>query len=146
MSEDSIDFAAESYRFEEQYFWYREGIDLLDAVLLAWRHRQLVPDWVGQNLARIRQQGRDGNIESWDDLFGKPWGSGQQRGAWTRTRAVGAYLAVQELIAEEALTTGKPPAIDSALFERAGRRSGIGGRSTVAELYSLVKRAIEAAG
>jgi hypothetical protein len=143
MSEEEIDFEAESAAFEQQY----EAGDraaLLHVIVAAWAHRQAVPEWAGAELARLSMRADDGNIASWDDVFGRPWGSGQQRGARTRGRALGAYLAVQDQIAEETRTTGKRPAIDNELLERAAKRSGVGGRSTVEKLYALVTRAVKA--
>jgi hypothetical protein len=142
MSEE-IDFDAESAAFKKQYE-AGDGAALLHMIVAAWAHRQVVPEWAGAELMRLCIRAGDGNIASWDDVFGKPWGSGQQRGARTRGRALGAYLAVQDQIAEETRATGKRPPIDNELLERAARRSGIGGRSTIGELYALVERAVKA--
>jgi hypothetical protein len=80
-----------------------------------------------------------GEIRSWDDVFGGPWEQegprAQQRAVRTQSRKWEVWKLVHALHEGE----GKPP-IDNVLFERVGKELGIGGKSTVAALYTGVAR------
>jgi hypothetical protein len=141
---EEIDFEAECALLKKQFEDQGDRTTVLHAILLAWANHHAVPDWAGAELARIRQQAADGNINSWDDVFGKPWGSGQQRGAQRRAMAGTAYLAVRKMIDDIAKARqGKEPPINNELFEKVVKRHNLQfGRSTLAKLYARVARAV----
>jgi hypothetical protein len=86
-----------------------------------------MPEWVREAFNELYWSGAAGEFDSWDDVFGKPWGTGQKRSAITNNKGVSVWCRVQTLHDE-----GAP--IDNNLFERAGKEFGLS-RSTVSQLY-----------
>jgi hypothetical protein len=140
---DAIDHAAESANFlaaleggNKQALW--------QAIVYCAAHHIPLWDWLSDGLLLIDNAVEAGieEIETWDDVFGKLWGRGQRRGAHTWAQRWKVYTRV-----EEAKDAGK--AINGQLFEDIGKDLGIGGRTTVSNLYGSVdrsKRRLEAAG
>jgi hypothetical protein len=114
---------------------------LLRALVHCALFRRAMPEWASQAFVLIYRAALAGEIRSWDDVFGRPWrqekSRAQQRGVRTQSWKWEVWKLVQELHEGE----GKPP-IDDVLFERVGRRLGIGGKSTIKALYGQVERAV----
>jgi hypothetical protein len=132
---EEFDFAAESAALKEQ-FDTGDGRALLDVIQLAFAHHQRVPEWAGAALMGIIQRAEDGAFASWDQPFGPPQRMGTPKGAIRRSRERLAHAAAEDEFAKQAKEQGKRPALDNEFFEAAARRSGLGGRSTVMQLYS----------
>src|SRR6516165_10312748 len=81
-----------------------------------------------------------GEIRSWNDVFGRPWQQerprAQRRSIRTRMWKWDVWKLVHELHEAE----GKPP-IHNKLFEKVGRKRGIGGKPTSAALYGEAEQA-----
>lgn len=102
---------------------------VLGALRICANHGLPMPDWLarafiqGYDLVLSRQTG------SWDDAFGKPVPKGAHLAAMRkrRNKATAVWLEVRKLHAE-----GWP--IDDGLFEKAGKRLGIG-KTLAGEFY-----------
>jgi hypothetical protein len=71
-----------------------------------------------------------GKLASWDDVFGRAHPKGRHR------KSVQIDLMAHEVYCQVCN-------IDNVLFERVGRKLGVGGKSTVARLYARVKRGLD---
>ena len=142
MSEE-FDFVAESYRLEEQYFWYREGADVLCMIALACAHRQVVPEWAAIEFVRLYRLGRAlATSRRGTMCSGRHGVAGYRKGAWTHATGPAAFVAVHDEVARVAkLLGGVVPPINNTLFARVAEKFPFG-RSTLAKLYAPFARAI----
>jgi hypothetical protein len=101
--------------------------------------RCTMPEWASGAFVSIYRAALAGGIQSWDDVFGRPWEQEGPRAQQRTVRTQARKWAVWNLVHELREGEGKP--IDNALFGRVGRELGIGGKSTVASLYGRVERA-----
>jgi len=119
----SEDLAAERKSFEKG-----DKAALLRTLWLCAAHRLPLPDWAGDAIGFACFAAWDGEIESWDDVFGKPWGDGQRRRVQTQSRSIDVWTRVRQLVGEEGA------AITNDLFDRVGKEFGLS-RSIVSRLY-----------
>src|SRR5262249_15284543 len=89
--------------------------------------------WVTNALRDNFDRARNGEIESWEDVFGKPWGRGQRRAALTRRRQVELWWQIRTLREKEGV------AINNELFERVGKDFGLS-RSVASRFYYEVEK------
>jgi hypothetical protein len=140
MEDDRIDFDSHC---EENRTSYEEGdkTSLLRMLVHCALFRRTMPEWAANALVSIYRAALAGEIRSWNDVFGRPWQQerprAQRRSIRTRTWKWEVWKLVHELHEGE----GKPP-IDNKLFEKAGKKLGIGGKSTVAALYGEAEQAV----
>jgi uncharacterized protein (DUF433 family) len=140
IADEAVDFDLES---EENRKSYEDGDTT--ALLRMLEHcalfRRAMPEWASFEFDSIYRAALAGGIQSWDDVFGRPWHPkrprAQRRAVSTEAQKWAVWKRVRDLHEGE----GKPP-IDNALFERVGRETGVGGKSTVAALYVRVERAV----
>jgi hypothetical protein len=87
-----------------------------------------VPPRVAQAFVRQFQKGNEGDIRSWDEVFGKPTPPGLRKKIERRT-AQGRLVAdaVERLKAEGG-------SLNEEAFEAIGRATGVGGKTKVKEL------------
>jgi hypothetical protein len=99
---------------------------------------QPIPDWAARALNEVIYRAAQGELDSWDDAFGKIFASMQKRRAQTLARMLDVYYRVRELHAEG-------HAIDNDLFECVGKELKLtaSGKTSVQELYLRVKAEIE---
>jgi hypothetical protein len=139
IEDDAFDF---NLYAQENRKSYEEGdkAALLRVIEQCALFRRALPEWASHSFDSIYRAALAGKIESWDDVFGRPYqqekGRAQQRSVRTQSQKWQVWTLVRELHEGE----GKPP-IDNALFERVGRKLGIGGKSMIADLYGQVERA-----
>jgi hypothetical protein len=125
----SEDLAAERKSFEKG-----DKAALLRILWLCAAHRLPLPDWAGDAIAAACFAAWDGEIESWDDVFGKPWGDGgQRRAVQTNSRGVEVWTRVRRLVDEEGA------AITNDLFDRVGEEFGLS-RPIISRLYYAVDK------
>jgi hypothetical protein len=143
MEDEELDFDLYS---EENRKSYEDGdkAALLRVLMQCALFRRAMPEWAALAFDFIYRAALVGEIRSWDEAFGRPFQQeravAQQRGTQTQSRKWQVWKLVRELHEGE----GKPP-IDNELFERVGRELRIGGKSTVADLYGQVQRALRRA-
>jgi hypothetical protein len=87
-----------------------------------------MPEWAREEFYWLYWRGARGEFESWDDVFGKPWGPGQQRAAVTNHKGFDIWGRVRTLHTKEHAP------IDNELFERVGKEFGVS-RSVASRLY-----------
>jgi hypothetical protein len=101
---------------------------LLWVIMICAQTNWRMPEWAREAFYEIYWTAASGEIESWDDLFGKPWGPGQQRAAVTNHKAPYIWRRVR------LLHTKEDAPIDNELFERVGKEFGVS-RSVASRLY-----------
>jgi hypothetical protein len=107
---------------------------LLRALVICAQHHWPIPEWAGMALEKAYRLAEQGAIKSWDQIFGSPLPKGrQQRGLQTKSRRFEVWCRIEDL-------QNEGNAIDNDLFERVGKELGIGGKTTVADLYAEVER------
>jgi hypothetical protein len=141
MNDEPLDFDLSS---EENRKSYEEGdrTALLRVLMQCVLFRRPLPEWAARTFDLIYRAALAGEVQSWDDVFGRPWQQGSHRAQQRAVRTQSQQWQVWKLVRELHEGEGKPP-IDDALFERVGRELGIGGKSTVKVLYGRVERAAQ---
>jgi hypothetical protein len=140
MEDERIDFASHC---KENGAGFEAGdrTALLRMLVQCAFDRRAMPEWAVSALVSNYLAALAGEVQSWDDVFGRPWQQerprAQLRSVRTRMWKWEVWKRVHELHKGE----GKPP-IDNKLFEKVGRQLGIGGKSAVAALYGEVERAV----
>jgi hypothetical protein len=101
---------------------------LLEAVYSCSTLETPIYPWLKLALVFACKRGRDGEVRSWDELFGKPtrYGTGER----LRRRFEQEALVIAEI--ERLKAEGKP--LNEEEFAEIGRRLGVGGKSTVKDL------------
>jgi hypothetical protein len=92
----------------------------------------IIPKWVTEVIVGADDYAASGELKSWDEVFGKPptLKRAERVHDWdNRHRVLHAVL--------KASAKGEP--IDDLLFERVGKKLGIGGKTKVKELYRLAR-------
>jgi hypothetical protein len=115
---------------------------LFEALCICGEYRPL-PEWVVLAIRAGRRKFEDGQLESWDQIFGKAYPGKSRKTAVAKARAGYVWAEVQHL-----KNQGHP--IDSELFEEVSRRIKKNRgytmkRSTVANLYRWFDRAYQPA-
>jgi hypothetical protein len=95
-----------------------------------------LPAWVSKELWLAYCRLRDGQLRSWEDVFGKPFLGKRRKGILTRRKAPFVYAEVCELHEKE----GR--ALDDFLFEDVGKTFRIG-TTTAKNLYYEYKRLMQ---
>jgi hypothetical protein len=137
VDDNPIDHDAESANFLAAY----EAGDkqaLWQAIIYCAMNRIPAFGWLRNCLYAIDNDAEAGKVDRWDDVFGKPWGKGQQR----RARNWAQRFKVHGAVVDEQRRTGQP--INNDLFDRVAKKFKFG-HSKVGELYAGVKDAIERA-
>jgi hypothetical protein len=113
--------------FEECYrkFIGGDGRALLEAVALSMACRMPAPEWVAEGFMSIWEEACGGQVASWEERFGKPWGYGTRSAA--RSRPAVVWWRVDELV-----TSGR--SITNQLFEEIGAELGMS-RAKVSRLF-----------
>ena len=76
-----------------------------------------------------------GGARSWDDAFGSPHPKGRHRNAVRLEKLkYKVHSRVRDIHKKEGVS------INNELFERVGKELGLGGKTTVSELYGKVER------
>jgi hypothetical protein len=116
------------------YFEDGEKDALLFAIVFAARNDVPLPRWAAEAYLVIWQRAREGEIKSWDEVFGKPWGKGSRRAAPLRAwrRSLQVWRRIKQL--SEA---GEP--ITDDLFARVGVELGMS-RPVVNRTYYKMKK------
>jgi hypothetical protein len=110
---------------------------LLQMVYHAAQHRRPLPEWAAEAFPIAYTWVMRGSARTWDDAFGPPFPAGTHiHKLKLESRRYEVYQLVQEIHRDE----GCP--IDDELFERVGREMGIGGKTTIKDLYGPVARAL----
>jgi hypothetical protein len=111
-----------------------DGTAALQALHVAYKLEEPIPEWAIRALSEICLKGIWGEVDSWDDLFGKP----NTKGQWQRFRRdMDNAVKVWNLVAE-AKARGEP--IDNGLMETIGKDEGLGGKNKVWELYAIASK------
>jgi hypothetical protein len=92
-----------------------------------------IPDWLERILKEACYAVENHEIESWDEVFGKPLKKGQRRAVARRNAAI-AHKIFQRV--EELHAAGK--ARDKKLFGTVGEEFGVGG-TVASELYYKIR-------
>jgi hypothetical protein len=87
-----------------------------------------LPGWAADALTQIFVRASYAEINSWDDVFGKPWrGAKQRRRAQTESRSFRVWERIRSL-------ADQGDSITNDLFDRVGIELGLS-RATVSRLY-----------
>jgi hypothetical protein len=116
-----------------------DGAALLRIVRFCSIYGWPLPGWAGQAFDSICARAEQGDVASWDDVFGKPFAGKQRRAVQTRSRRYEVWGKVRDIVEAESAP------VTNELFERVGRELGIGGKSTVSDLYYEVDQAVRRA-
>ena len=67
----------------------RDGVKsaLLDAVYFCALYRFPLPKWAKEAFEAAQGRAKSGEIDSWDEVFGKPWGKGRRKAQWMESRS-----------------------------------------------------------
>jgi hypothetical protein len=105
----------------------------LRMIYLCYTNKWEIPEWAAKAIGCAGFYAESGKLKSWDDFFGKPYPRGKQpRRLTTETYKV-AVLA--RVIKRKALGEN----IDDDLFADIGKELGIGGKTTVKNLYKAAR-------
>jgi hypothetical protein len=118
---------------------YNEGNKhaLLETIVYCNVRQIPLPSWVDEKFLQAKALLETGKLESWDEIFGKPYPKGMTRtGAHTRSLATEIWIEVRQLHQQDP----KKYPLAEGLFETVGRKLGkkVGrklGKSTVSKLY-----------
>ena len=86
-----------------------------------------IPEWACEVFTGIDPHVKWGMIESWNEVFGKP-----REKARSVIKAKNSRTSVYEMVQ---LLNARGNPINDAMFELIGKRLGIGGKTTVKNLY-----------
>jgi hypothetical protein len=86
-----------------------------------------LPEWAAKAIHVAYRQFETGKLESWDDVFGRPYPGKSRKGTVTKSRSGEVWREVRRLKQQ-----GQPT--DEYLFERAGKKLDLR-RATVSALY-----------
>jgi hypothetical protein len=77
----------------------RDGVKsaLLDAVYFCALYRFPLPKWAKEAFEAAQGRAKSGEIDSWDEVFGKPWGEGRRKTRWMESRTVQIWFDVKAL-------------------------------------------------
>jgi hypothetical protein len=89
--------------------------------------RRALPSWVSKELWHACELFYEGQLQSWEDVFGKPFPGKRRKGASTRRKDLEVWVRVVERRAEGAN-------VDDLLFEEVGKEFGFGA-TTAKNLY-----------
>jgi hypothetical protein len=92
-----------------------------------------IPEWAASILEGADGYVASGELNSWNELFGKPR---------RRSRSALRGWHLRHEVWASIVDSGAP--INDDLFDRIGKELGIGGRETVRKLYKAVKEEFEA--
>jgi hypothetical protein len=138
---DEIDPAAEADAFLQAYA-AGDKRALWQAVVYCAAHRIPLWDWLGDGLLLIDNAAEAGEIRSFDDVFGKPWGRGQRRGRQSWAKRYKVFDAVRKAATGGGtLKAGEELPINNKLFDQVAKKFKFK-RSTVGRLYAPLVRAI----
>jgi hypothetical protein len=136
-----VDDPTDPVTFEDYSALQRKGYEagdkaaLLQMILLCVEHQKPLPDWAGTAFEELYHQVIMGGARSWDDAFGSPHPKGRHVNAVRLEKLkYKVHRRVRDIHDKERVP------IDNELFERVGRELGIGGKTTVSELYGKVER------
>jgi hypothetical protein len=59
---------------------------LLWVLMICSQRNWRLPEWAREEFYTLYWRGAWGEMKSWDDVFGKPWGGGQRRAAIARSK------------------------------------------------------------
>jgi hypothetical protein len=130
--------------FEDYSALQREGYEagdkddnkaaLLQMILICVQDQRPLPDWAGTAFEKVYHKVLTGEFRSWDDVFGKPHPKGRHLNAVRLENQMWeVYARVRDIHKKD----GVP--INNELFEHVGTELGLGGRTTVSELYGIVQ-------
>lgn len=110
-----------------------ENIDVLRELYLCFLDMRPVPEKIMADFLVKFRKGNEGQIRSWDEVFGKPtrYGTGER----VRRQIEQEGKVVEEV--SRLRSRGVP--LNEEEFEAIGRRTGVGGKSKVKELLSDAK-------
>jgi hypothetical protein len=109
---------------------------LLQMILLCAQDQKSLPDWAVTAFENAYHCVVSGEARSWDDVFGDPHPKGKHVHP-TSGEKLNRAFAVHALVRDIHKKEGVP--INNDLFESVGRKTGFGGRTTIAELYGKVE-------
>ena len=87
-----------------------------------------LPSWVAKEICLAHSRSRDGELRSWNDVFGKPFPGKRRKGILTRRKAIYVWQNVRELHEKEGRS------LDNSLFEDVGKKFGFSA-TTAKNLY-----------
>ncbi len=121
----------------ESKFANGHKLAVLMALSLCIEYELPIPDWAAGGFLVACNTVERYESNSWDELFGKPYGKGAQLAAMRKKRDKSRLIYSEVFDLHEA---GR--AIDESLFEEVGRRHAMG-KTLSAELYYEYKAAID---
>jgi hypothetical protein len=129
-------FEDDSRRFRSAYE-AGEKIALWKTIVMSAIHKSAIPDWAASIIDGADGYVISGELNSWNELFGKPR---LQSRSVLRARHLShaVYYRIKDL-----QLRGTP--INNDLFDRVGKELGIGARETVRKLYKAAKEEFDQA-
>jgi hypothetical protein len=81
----------------QKFFEGGEKGALLEAMYFCFREGAPLPIWAKDAFEAAYDRATDGEIGSWDAVFGKPWGKGRRKARWMESRGREIWMAVRTL-------------------------------------------------
>ena len=97
-----------------------------------------LPEWLRLSFLDAYDSGTGYEIKSWDDAFGRPHPKSTHVNR--RKRHLKVHLEIMHRV--EKARSGKIP-VDRKLFEKIGKDLGIGGSTTVSDIYYKQRRQLK---
>ena len=132
--------AAHRIEAERQRFQSGDRMALFAAIRICASTDMVMPEWVSNAFIEGYDSVLNCHKGSWDGAFGKPYKKGTQLTGLRqrREKKIMVYMEIREI-----LSSGKTTAIDNELFERVGKKFGIG-KTLANELYYEGKKTMDA--
>ena len=108
---------------------------LIQALVMCLLSRRALPSWISKELWHAFELFSKGQLNSWEEVFGKPFPGRRRKGTSTRLKAREVSIRVRELREEGAN-------LDDLLFEEVGKEFGFSG-STAKSLYYKFEHQME---
>jgi hypothetical protein len=132
--EKDAEFQANMKNFRTRF---RRGEKQCLILALRWciMSRRALPSWVSKELWHASERYYEGQLKSWEGVFGKPFPGKRRKGASTRRKDMEVWTRVEQRYADGAN-------LDDLLFEEVGKEFGFSA-TTTKNLYYERRRIVE---
>jgi hypothetical protein len=139
--EDTDKYLAEVLEILKEIFKGGRKWALLDAIYYCCLLKRPLPEWLRLAFLAAYHSKTGYKIESWDDAFGRPHPKSTHVDTKRRHFEL-RYEIMQRVEQVEKLRSEKIP-VNTELFEKIGKDLGIGGATTVSDIYYKERRRLK---
>jgi hypothetical protein len=107
---------------------------LMDMIVICAQLNRPLPPWVAQAVMDAHYRWRTGRLESWENVFGKPFRGKTQKGTFTKSRGLEVWIEVHRL-KKNGFSVGQELFEEAAKNLRISQKADESGWSTVRRLY-----------